>query len=87
MGLMIVIGLSCRVIAAFIGEDKNFAKVGSFVLGASLNVIGVIILLALTPRRPTRPGQSEWSPAQRPITLLLGGTAENTNRTDKGSER
>ena len=69
MALMVVIALICAGIAAFVGEDKNFNKVGAFVLGASLNVVGVIILLALKPRSPTRPGQSQWSPAQRPISL------------------
>jgi len=71
MGLMVVIAILCAGIATFIGEDKNFNKVGSFVLGATLGPLGIVILLALKPRPPSRPGKPEWLPAQSPVSRQI----------------
>jgi hypothetical protein len=52
---IIVAGLICGAIAAAIGQKKNRSAGESFVLGAFLGVIGIIIVLVQKPGLPPAP--------------------------------
>jgi hypothetical protein len=55
IGTLIVIWLICGAIAAAIGQKRNFNLAHSFVLGALLGVIGVIIVIVQRPNLPKPP--------------------------------
>jgi hypothetical protein len=55
IGTLIVIWLICGAIAAAIGQKKNFNVAHSFVPGALLGVIGVIIVIVQRPNLPKPP--------------------------------
>ena len=44
VGSLIVIGLICGIITMLIGQKKNIDTFGSFVIGALLGVIGIVII-------------------------------------------
>jgi LSD1 subclass zinc finger protein len=45
----------CGIIAMFIGQEKHINMFGSFVLGALLGVIGIVIMLFLPKELPKAP--------------------------------
>ena len=52
---IIVASLVCGGIAALIGQTKNLPVRGSFILGAALGIIGIIIVICEKPRLPQAP--------------------------------
>jgi hypothetical protein len=55
IGTVIVIALICGAIAAVIGQKKNFNVGHSFLLGAVLGVIGILIVAVQRPNLPKPP--------------------------------
>ena len=51
VGSLIVIGLICGIITMLIGQ-KNIDTFGSFVIGALLGLIGIVIMLCCRPNYP-----------------------------------
>jgi hypothetical protein len=55
MTTYIVIWLICGVITMVIGQKKNIHPFGSFVLGAVLGLIGIVIIILLPTELPKAP--------------------------------
>ena len=55
IGSLIVIGLICGIITMLIGQKKNIDTFGSFVIGALLGVIGIVIMHFLRTELPKAP--------------------------------
>ena len=54
-GTIIIIALICGAITAVIGQRKNIPASESFLWGAFLGVVGVVIVACMKPRLPDAP--------------------------------
>jgi hypothetical protein len=55
MSTVIVIWLICGIITLLIGRKKNIHPFGSFVMGAFLGLIGIVLMLFLPTELPKAP--------------------------------
>jgi predicted RNA-binding Zn-ribbon protein involved in translation (DUF1610 family) len=75
---LIVLALICGGIAAWIGQKKNLPN--SFILGALLGIIGIIIVLCMKPGLPQAP------PGMRAVKCVRCNTLQNVPQDQRTYE-